>query len=610
MKAKVIWLLLSCLMIAALLLVSCAPATPPEEEKPAPPTEEKPAPPTEEKPAPPKEEKPAPTVEGPKYGGIFVDSMTVDPSYFDEGAAPHIYWCWTLQLTNEELVMGDWAKGPTGSGEASFLYIMPTEAKVLTGELAESWDIPDEDTLVFHIRQGIHWHNKPPTNGRELTADDVAFSLNRLWTTPTAYHCGAYPWKEHFEELNGGPWIEATDKWTVVFKCKPGKAGSVFVMAADHAKIFPRDAVEYYGSMKDWRNAIGTGPFMLVDYVAGSSMTFERNPDYWMKDPLHPENQFPYLDGVKRLVIPDMSTRLAAMRTAKIDLLGAYYTAVGWEDATSLLQTTPELKYLKYVPSGTTILYWRIDREHFSDKSVRRALSMAIDRHEIADTLYGGTDAILTWPALDVPEFSDVYIPIEELPESTREVYEYHPDTAKQLLAEAGYPNGFKTSVVCYQAQVDLLSVVKDYWSRIGVDLELDVKEYAVMASIRAKRSYEQCYMWGAQNTIPFRFVESRPGSVLNLSMINDEKMNTAYAEIQAAWRYREKQGKLMKEITPYILDQCYELQFPVAAVYSFWWPWVKGYSGEIVMGYANYDDYHGYLWLDQDLKEEMTGRR
>jgi len=536
--------------------------------------------------------------------------MTVDPNYFDEGRAVHVFFAWTLQLTNEELVMADWAKGPTGTNEASLLYIMPTTANVRTGELAESWEVPDENTLVFHIRKGVHWHNKPPTNGRELTADDVAFSLNRLWTLPTAYHAGAYKWQDHFEELNGGPWIEATDKWTVVLKCKPGKAGSVFVMAGDHAKIVPRDAVEAYGDLNDWRNSIGTGPFMLVDYVQGSSMTFTKNPNYWMKDPLQPQNQLPYLDGVKRLVIPDLSTRLAGIRTGKLDLLGAYYTAVGWEDAASLIKTTPELKQLKYIPSGTGILYWRVDREPLGDKRIRRALSMAIDREEIADTLYGGTDAILTWPAVNVPEFANVYIPLDQLPESVQEVYKYNPDMAKQLLAEAGYPDGFKTSVICYQPQVDLLSVIKDYWAKIGVDLELDVKEYGAMASIRVKKSYDQMYMWGAQNTIPFRFVESRPGSVLNLSMIDDAKMNEAYEEIQAAWLDESKQAELMKEIMPYILDQCYELQFPVAATYSFWWPWVKGYSGEIVTGYANYDDYHSYIWLDKDLREEMVGRR
>ena len=181
MKRKIAWLVLSCLMVAALILASCAPAAP-EEEKPAPPTTEKPTPPKEEeKPAPPKEEKPTPSVtEGPKYGGVLTHSMADPPLHFDEtfGTPATVP---TLHITNEELFEGDWAKGPAGTGETTWLYHMMPPPYVITGALAESWEMPDDNTMVFHIRQGVHFHNKPPTNGRELVADDIVFSLKRLW---------------------------------------------------------------------------------------------------------------------------------------------------------------------------------------------------------------------------------------------------------------------------------------------------------------------------------------------------------------------------------------------------------------------------------------------
>ncbi len=609
MKKKFIWLSLVSIAVAALLLASCgptettptSPTTPPSPTSPATPT----SPTTPTTPTTPT------ATAAPKYGGTFIDATPIDVTNFDDGMA-HVYWAWTLQLTNEELLEGDWGKGPAGTGEASWLYVMPPPAHLRAGELAESFEMADANTAVFQIRKGVRWQNKPPTNGRELVADDIVFSLIRLWTKPTSYHVGAYPWKDNFEELNGGPWIQATGKYTVVVKTKPGKMGSVFPMLTDHSKILPRDAVEKYGDLNDWRNSIGTGPFMLVDYVSGSAMTFKRNPDYWRTDPAGPGkgNQLPYLDSVKRLVIPDASTRLAAIRTARIDYLGGYYGALGWEDAESIIKTNPEIQYKKYTPSSTTNLYWRVDTKPFDDKRVRHALSMAINRKEIADTLYGGTDALLTWPVLGIPEFSDVYIPIDQLPAGAKEVYTYDPNKAKQILAEAGYPNGFKTSILCYKDQVDLLSVVKAYWEKIGVNLELDVKEYAVFSSMGASKTYKQMYMWGANNTIPFRFVETRPGSVLNRSMVDDPKLNQAFTDITAAWPDEAKQRQLMKEILPYVLDQAYELQFPVAPYYSFWQPWVKNYHGEIMMGYADWDTYHGYIWVDQDLKQKMTGKK
>ena len=84
---------------------------------------------------------------------------------------------------------------------------------------------------------------------------------------------------------------------------------------------------------------------MLTDYVTGSSATFVRNPEYWQNDPLNPENQLPYLDGCKWLIIPDLATRVSAMRTGKADILCS--PALEWEDGEDLIRSNPELEYLR-----------------------------------------------------------------------------------------------------------------------------------------------------------------------------------------------------------------------------------------------------------------------
>lgn len=623
MKKTIIWGVISCLMIAALLLASCAPATP-TEEKPSPSTEEKPAPKTEEKPAAPAEEKPAKaemvtlkltktdgtvvqkTVEKPKYGGVLTMTRGADPVIFDEAfGGQHL--AWTLHFTNEGMVDGNWAKGPAGTGEASWLYFMFPPPHLQAGYLAESWEIVQPDTIIWHIRKGVHFHNKPPVNGREMTADDVVFSLKRLLETPTSYNFKVYPKADFWDS------ITATDKWTVVCKIKPGKLGIMFEKLGDFSMIVPPEPIQKFGDMQDPKNGFGTGPFMLTDYVRGSSITFVRNPNYWMKDPLIPENKLPYLDGVKLLIVPDTSTRMAALRTGKIDHLGGWGQAIMWEDAASLLKTNPELQYLEYYGGGVPAIQWRVDKPElpFCKLEVRRALSMAIDRKELIDTYYGGKAELLGYPIGPIPEFMDMYTPIDKLPQSARELFEYNPDKAKQLLAEAGYPNGFKAEIICVQGHVDLLSIAKAYWAKIGVDLSLDVKEAGVFTSMQVGHTYKQAVIHGDMVcTMPYSLFYEHVRSVYNGGQINDARINQAYDDMATAYFDEAKKRQIMKDLSVYIIDQAYHTYFPGPYHFTIWQPWLKGYHGEFLVGYGHYTHFPYFVWLDQDLKEEMIGHR
>jgi len=602
-------------MVAALILASCAPAAPPEE-KPAPPTEEKPAPPKEEKPA---VEKPSPpeeeaemvkvrltkadgtvvekSVEKPRYGGVFNMCWTREPLLFDD-ALGHPYFATTTFLTHDVVLQGNWARGPAGTGEAGWALMVWPEIENLRGGVVDTWERPDEDTLVYHIRQGIHFHNKPPTNGRELTADDVAFSLNRLWTLKTSIYL-ANPYIES---------IEATDKWTVVVKSQPGQMGVIYRYSSQYPKMMPRDAIEYYGDMNNWENEIGSGPYTIVDYVSGSSATLKRFPDYWDYDPVHPENQLPYLDTVKYLIIPDVSTRLAALRTARIDWL----TGVLWEDADSLAKTNPELKHTEVPSQMPPAIMWRVDRPElpFHDIKVRQALFMAVDHEAIAKEFYGGHATVHDFPALDIPEFSAFYIKLEDRAPIVQKMYGYHPDEAKQMLAEAGYPNGFKMNVVCYTAQVDLLSIIKDYFSKVGVDLQIDVKEYGAYASIGQKKQYD-VYMSSSYPVAPEQFSRDRIGNVDNYSMIADPKIEEAYGGVKANFFDAAKKAEFYRQIHPHMLEQAYYLVLPGPSDSTFWQPWLKAYAGERYVGtWAKEFNFPQWIWLDQDLKEKMTGRK
>ncbi len=609
MRRKIVWLVVSCLMALSLVLASCAPAVTEEEEvvteeKEEVVTEEKEEAVTEEEVVAPEKEMVRDAlgklVEKPKYGGVFTFALSSPISSFtneERGQAS----CMTMRFTNEELFEGDWTRGPAGTGECGW-HTASWFLHLSVGLLAESWEIPDGDTIIYRIRKGIHWHDKPPVNGREFTAEDVKFTWEHVFGTPTAYMAGSFP-------VGRRPIsYECPDKWTVIVHCEPGRAHEAIKYLGDYFDIMPPEPVEKYGSMVDWRNSCGTGPYMLVDHVAGSSSTLVRNPNYWRKHPLHPEDTMPYVDGIKMLIIPDTSTRLAALRTGKLD----YQYKVSWEDFETLMKTNPELQSVRHLPTNSRNIYMRVDEPELPwyDIRVRYALAMAVDRPTIAEEYYGGNAEIFTFPVAPFPELMDLYTPLEELPESTRELFEYHPDKARQLLVDAGYPDGFETEVVCLATDVDVLSIVEDYWADIGVHLKFGIKEAAVYRSISGGRKHKEMIVGGGTNTYYSRFFNFTPPSPGNLSMVDDPFINereVPLAEHANDWPYLIE---LWKEFVPYVTEKAWSIELPNPYSYSMWYPWVKGYHGEYAIGQWNGYNFIYYTWLDQDLREEMTGRR
>ena len=341
--------------------------------------------------------------EEPQYGGTLTLHLAIDPVGFDDAIMPH-YSTFTLKLTNEEVWEGDWSQGYAGgygSGEAKWFAaggINRLEHKASALAERVEWDDERKDTITLHLRQGVYWHDKPPANGREVTADDVVFSLQRQYTLDTAYMKKTYPRAATRTE------ISASDDRTVVIKCHPEDFADVITML-DYMNIFPRDAVEQFGDMNNWRNSIGTGPFILSDYMPGSSITYVRNDNYWGANPVGPGqgDQLPYLDKVEMLIVPDESTQDAAFRTGKLDILSC-----DWERAQEFLRM-PELEHVRYLEDyAQSAIYMRTDKADspYADENVRRALALAIDNQEILDEYYGGEGTLLKWPVIETEAYA------------------------------------------------------------------------------------------------------------------------------------------------------------------------------------------------------------
>jgi len=602
MKKRPLCLTASLLIILAFVLMSCsttATTTPPAQTTTTPPTTTTTKPPT------------TTAALTPKYGGTMIRAYGSDVQGFDEVVGFHAQPTSPIHLTNECLWGGDWAKGPAGTNETEWELGGSDKWSFKTGVIAQSWEFPQPGTSIWHIRPGIHfWLNAASeasrlVGGRELTSADVVYTLNMLATQPRSYI--------HLQPGLAGAQFTAIDKYTVQIKIDPLYSVAAIMRFGGFASIVPPEVVQKYGDMSQWQVAEGTGPFMLTDYVAGSSITLKKNPNYWDKDPVGPGkgNQLPYLDGVTYLIIPDLSSSEAAFRTGKVDEYGT-----DWETGARLAKELPAIKYgTSYFDGGFNTMI-NTKNPLFSDVRVRRALMMATDFNTQVKTIFGGDAQINRWPVVYNKQYAALYLDLNapDCPDQVKQLYVYNPDAAKKLLADAGYPNGFKTSVVCSNAQgnpsaVDYYAVLKQEWALVGVTLDIQPKDPGVMSSIQSSLSWTDL----AFSTMGGLGTAYNGTNYWGPSMANGSRVDDPYVGQQVTamlnavvTKGQDAADPIHRELMKYVLAQAYAIPFPNAPSWRVWWPWLQNYNNEFSVGYWTEGNWAKWVWIDQDMKHSM----
>ncbi|OGO35361.1 MAG: hypothetical protein A2147_11410 [Chloroflexi bacterium RBG_16_57_8] len=531
-----------------------------------------------------------------------------EPTNFDSGLRGQ---GGALVDTVYEQYMGvDWTRGPAGSGVTNFASGANTLEDNYGPRIAESWETTEIGVWVLNIRQGVRWQKTSTDagrlmNGRQVTADDVVSSFKRLLAVPTSWMNVGQP------RAAKAASIEKTGPWEVTIRTPvdPMTSFTWLIQGAGFNRVYPPEVVAKYGDMGDWKNAVGTGPFILKDYVVGSSMTFVKNPDYWGRDLVGPGkgNQLPYINTYKELYVPDLSTRLAGFRTGKIDMVAAIVA----DDAKALLSANPKLESVTYMENTPWGITMRTDKQDlpFKDKKVRQALVLATDYQAFND-YFGGDSDFDVWPINK--QVAAMYEPLSAMPQAVQDLYKYNPEKAKQLLAEAGYPNGFKTTVVVPSTpgeRVDEVTVFKEMWSKVGVDLAIDIKEPAVYNSMNtARNNAEMSYrlLWGAYAQQLY-FSPFSTSSTNNPSYINDPAGTAPfYADLynevgQYIFIDMPKAYETYKKLKPVALEEAWYIMRPTPSTYILWWPWLKNY-----MGQGNGPFRFHQSWIDTDLKRAM----
>lgn len=316
--------------------------------------------------------------------------------------------------------------------------------------LAESWDISDDGlTYTFQLRDGVYFHD-----GNPLTADDVVY----------AFSAGADPalqsqWIGRFQQITE---LEAVDDLTVRLTLEAPNAA--FIDQITYFGIPSSQAHQEKGADAYAASPVGTGPFRFVSWSRNDELVLERNPDYWLTEP--------NLPGVVFRAIPERSVAALEIESGGLDVAMSLNAedVVRLEDHPDIeIGLTPTLSYY-YIAMNNQM-------EPFNDVRVRRAIQHALPMDQIVDTIFGGgVGAIRAYTSLAPGN-------IAYDAEIDADIPEYNPEKALELLAEAGYPSGFKSTIFTPSDsnRRQLAELVQAALSAVGIELEVRVVELGTM---------------------------------------------------------------------------------------------------------------------------------
>ncbi|CAH1692519.1 putative D,D-dipeptide-binding periplasmic protein DdpA [Hyphomicrobiales bacterium] len=364
-------------------------------------------------------------------------------------------------------------------------------AMAVEPDIATAWKVSDDGLVyTFTLRDGVKFHN-----GRPVTSDDVVYSFNRILGAKGAFSA-------RFSDIKS---IENPDPRTVVFTLKRPFAPFLSVLATTKAAIVPKEAVEQNGDLQ--KVMVGTGAFKFVEYRPGTSLTLERNPDYY-------DSGKPYLDRLVIKVIPDEVTRVAALRTGEVD-----FTQITDPLSLRILESDKTVKSEVVPLLRRSVLVLNVQDPPLNDPRVRQALSLAMDRQEVVDLALGGFGEVsgpfpaglAAWalPVASVPFYSDAP----------------NIEKAKQLLAEAGLSNGFTLTTYAapqYKSHIPVAEVLQQQLAKIGVKLDIQVIEWGVLLDHWSKGTFKSITMTYAGRSDPYfytfeRLHSSSPGNASRL---------------------------------------------------------------------------------------------
>jgi peptide/nickel transport system substrate-binding protein len=498
--------------------------------------------------------------EQPRRGGTLQVALAGDPP--------------SLDMHQEQTFM---VAQPLGPVYNNLIVFDPHNYPQIIGDLAKSWTASDDHlTYTFMLHEGVKFHD-----GSELTSADVKASWDKIVFPPEGV---VSPRRSDFQMIKS---VEAPDRHTVVFRLHHPSPSFLTSLAHPahfiYAKKYLDSDVHYYKS-----HTIGTGPFKMKNYVRGSYIELERNPDYWRKG-------LPYLDSIKYFIITDTSARAKALRSGRVDIELRNLPPAEVDGITAQLGDKVVVANVQNISNWGVAV--NADKQPFDDERVRKALALALDRYDMAKTV-GPLTGLDTVGGLMHPASKWALSPeeLQEMP-GYRKDHEANLREAKRLLAEAGYPNGFNTVLTNRNVKlpyIDMAVYIISAWKKIGVEAEHKLEESATWSKSRVTRDFELLLdpygsaTVGDPNEMMDKFVT---GSSENWGRISDPTVDALYAQ-QAKEMNEQKRIQLVKEIQKIILQKAWWIQ-------GLWWSRLEVRSARI----QNYEPQPSH-WMNRRFED------
>ena len=394
--------------------------------------------------------------------------------------------------------------------------------------LAESWERPDDKTIIFHLRKGVKFHN-----GDEMKASDVKFSLERALAAPEVSHI-----------LTGINGVEVLDDYTVKVTTEKPMAAILNNLAHTTIAILSEKATKEAGD-KFGQNPVGSGPYKFVSWQSGDRVTLEAFPEYW-------QGEAPVKNVVYRNIVEE-TNRTIGLETGELDII---YDIQGLDK--NKLRDDERFVLIEGPQVSMTYLGFNMKKAPYDNPKVREAISYAIDQKPIIDTVFlGAGEAANSIIGPNVWGYYDV------------EKYTQDIEKAKALLAEAGYPDGFKAKIWVNDNPVrrDTAVILQDQLKQIGIDLAIETVEWGAFLDGTARGDHEMYLLgWGTVTRDPdygmYELIStSTMGAAGNRSFYSnptvDKLLEEGKTELDPEKRkaiYKEIQEIIRKDIPMYMI--------------------------------------------------------